>query len=380
MSEAVAPAGRRAPALRRPLASAIVAGTASFVLFAWVARPLLAHHFLQAGVYLIAGDRWGMLGFVPLGHAIPGAGPWTAAFVTICAAAAAQAMLAHDLTRRGWPPAQATLGVLLNSANPVVLFIATSGTPTVFYALIVGVVVLALDRVEAIGDTRALIVLGLAASAMLAVWPDAAFWILAMLAVLPIALRGARSLPAALALITIVLMPSLILIAAFFLSAELFGAPADALFALWASTLHGASPEVVQKSVWLGRFGGRPIAAFFVLLGLCATAAPRLFMIAERLALRRSERERPATALAAALLPPLGGAMATLFWVLGSPIAVLACSIGAVAGWSATSRFRRSERWLWVALSAAGTIIGWLVLPLFPAAGIQAWSAMVLGT
>lgn len=367
---------------------AAIVAAASLVAFLVAEERLLAAHVLQPGLrtlwdhpdaHVLLAAQWTQFAIVHTLRLVPGSNPSTLTVVTIFVSAVAQGGLARDLVRRGWEPGLAACGVLLTTINPVVLFVATSGSPVVFSMIGIGMVVLAIDRVEAIGDTRALILLGLAIAALFILWPNALYWVLPMLAVLPIAFRDMQSLPSGFALFVITLLPGCILVASMMLGISLFGLPLRQMMAAWAAILHSASPHVVSESAWLTAFGGRGTAAFGALVMLCLLVAPRSLLALERLMRRPAERLRPATAIAALVLPPLAGALATQFWHLASPIPVIAYSIAAVAAWTATSSLRQPERWTWVSLSAAGTLIGWISPLLWHDAGMDHWRRIVLG-
>ncbi|ABQ28791.1 hypothetical protein Acry_3168 (plasmid) [Acidiphilium cryptum JF-5] len=229
----------------------------------------------------------------------------------------------------------------------------------IFYTIVVGLLILAIDRVEAIADTRALILLGVGVAAMFVLWPNAIYWVAPTLIVLPLASREMNSISAAVALFTIVLLPGFIVVSSMILSGAMFGRPPAEAIAVWNAILHGAAPQEVLHSAWLASFGGQFAAAFVALALMCATIAPRSWLIIWRLGLNQREQTQPATALAALLLPPISGALATYFWHLNAPMVVVACSLAAVASWTATASLRHGERAAWVLLSLAGTSFGW---------------------
>lgn len=367
---------------------AAVVAMASLVVFVLAEDRLLASHVLQPGLrtfwnhpndHVLLAAQWTLFVIVHALRVVPGSGPSSLTIVTILMTAAAQGLLARDLVRRGWEPSLAACGVLLTTVNPVALFVATSGSPVVFSMIGIGMVVIAIDRVEAIGDTRALILLGLAIAALFVFWPNAIYWVLPMLALLPLAFRDMRSLQAGLALFVITLLPACILVASIMLGVSLFELPPLQMMAAWAAILHSAPSHVAAGSAWLTGFGGRGYAAFATLAMFCLLVAPRGLLLLARLIGRHAERARPSTAIAALVLPPLSGALATQFWHLESPLPVIAYSIAAVAAWTATSSFRKGERWIWVGLSAAGTAIGWIAPILWHDAGMGHWRQIVLG-
>lgn len=367
------------PLVTRAWRVALVVGGASFLLFAAAAHklllagaiePALRESWNHANSQMLLSGQWPMFVMINLLHLIPGCGPSSMVVITITATALAQGLLARDLIQRGWSPSLAASGILVTSANPVIVIIATSGAPMIFYTIVVGLLILAIDRVEAIADTRALILLGVGVAAMFVLWPNAIYWVAPTLIVLPLAFREMNSISAAVALFTIALLPGFIVVSSMILSGAMFGRPPAEAIAVWSAILHGAAPQEVLHSAWLASFGGQFTAAFVALALMCATIAPRSWLIIWRLGLNRREQTQPATALAALLLPPISGALATYFWHLDAPIVVVACSLAAVASWTATASLRHGERAAWVLLSLAGTSFGWAAPLLWQDSGL----------
>lgn len=366
----------------------LVVGVASLVIFLSAEQLLLSARWSMPALRAfwnhpdnqsLLAARWAQVMLVRCLRAVPGSNPATVTIVTILAATVAQGLLARDLILRGWEPLLAALGVLLSSLNPVVLFVATSGAPFVLVMVGIGFVILAVDRVEAIEDTRSLIMLGLSVALLFLLWPDAIYWVMPMLVLLPLAFRKTQGMPAASALFAIVLMPAFILVVSLMLGGSLFELPPVEMVRVWTATLHGVTPGIVARSAWLGRFGGEGLRAFATLVLLTVLVTPCCLLVPERLVFRPAERQRPVTAVAALVLPPLAGALATAFWHVNSPIPTIGYSIAAVAAWTATSNFRRAERVGWVLLTGIGTLIGWIFPILWQDAGMEHWRRIILG-
>ncbi len=313
-----------------------------------------------SGNTALIGGQWAIYGLAALARRLPGSGPLNLVILTVAMAAVASGLLARGLVKRGWPPAQAALGIGLNCLNPIVLHLAAGGQAAIFHALGIAAVIIAVDRLEALGDTQSLIILGLVMALLLSVWPNAFYFALPLAALLPLAFRDMRGYASATALFVIAFLPSLILVLALLLGATLFGLPATDVASVWSAPLHGLPPDLIARNPWLTRYGGQFWQPGLILATTCLLLSPGVVIVIARLLTSRVERLKPATALAALLLPPLSCAVMTLFWDLGSSWTAAANSIAALSAWLVTANLRRRERWLWIAASAAAVLIGWL--------------------
>ncbi len=356
-------------ALFAPLADRLVTG-------GYLAPNLAAEWRLGADPARFGGT-WLVAAAIALAHAIPGTGPEILAIASMTGAAAVLGLLATTLRRRGWPPTAAVLAALLLALHPVVLFAATSGQATVPAAMLVALLVLAIDRAEALGDAQTLIGLGLAAAALVITSANAVYVLLPALLVLPLALRAMDSAAATMALFIVILVPALVAVGGIILGSVALGLDAGALMRAWAAPLHGVSLRVELRAPWLVAEGGSFFHPFLVLAGLAAATVPMLWLTVWRLLAHRGERSRPATALLALLLGPLSGAAAVLFWHADNTWSALAISLAAMAAWTVATPLRRRERWVWLVLLAAGDAIGWVTPLLWAEADKQAWRLLL---
>ncbi len=361
---------------------------ASFVIFSGAELFLLGQSPLFAGAvspggvpvgaYLLGG-QWIAMTLSDLMRPLPGGIPGATNFLMLTIAASLLGWFASTLVRRGWTPAQTALAAALIALNPVVLLMVTSKSAPLLAVLTAGATVLSLDRIEAIGDTQATIVFGMAFACMFAVWPDALYFGGILLFALPLANPEVRSLSAAVAAFFIACVPAMILVASFFLGAGWFGVSAAQLIRVWQAPLHGGATSAVAASAWLGRFGGqfwRPWAATVL---LCLAAMPPMLVIPLRLMTRRRTRARPVTGVVALRAPSLAGALMTLFWHIASPMMPLALSIGITSVWAVTAQLRAYERRLWIAFALCGAVIGWSTPFLWQNADTQAWRSAMIG-
>lgn len=347
----------------------IIVGFASYVLFTLAAYRLTSAGFVPVSIVTLwnnhnlstnLGGQWLQVFIIWLFRQIPGSSVGTLAVVTVISASMFQGFITHDLVKRGWSPLQASLGVGLTAIHPVMLNIATSGSPTLMYCMMVSVIIISLDRLEAIGDTQSLIILGLLVAMLILSWPDAIFFILPFVVLLPWAFRDIRDYSSATALFVITLAPSFIVLSAVVLGGELFHLPFRDLFTVWASTMHGATGDVIRSSSWLTANGGQFFKPLFSLTLLCFILMPRTLIVLVRFLFDRSERVRPVTGIAAIMLPPIAGAIATFYWQLSAPSIVIAFSLMSVTAWATTVNFQNWERWLWVASVVVGVLSAWL--------------------
>jgi hypothetical protein len=324
-----------------------------------------------------AGGRWLERSLIELLHLIPGAQPFVLSLLTIGAASFGIGQFAHDLVRRGWPPPRAALAAGLITVHPVMLSLATSGTATCLYVLMAAVLMIALDRFEAIGDTQSLILLGLLLALLAIGWPDAVFFIIPLTLLLPWAFKDIRSYSAATALYVIALTPAFIALSAVALGGSLFEVPFSDVFAIWAAPLHGAGANVIMESPWLETYGGHPLAALINLSALCLVLMPALLTIVLRFATAKRERANPVTGVAALTLPPVSGAIAAAYHQLAGPNLIVALALGCTAAWAGTTTLRRRETYLFAALLAAGALAGWATPWLWQTPSQTMWRAIL---
>lgn len=366
----------------------IIVGAASAIIFALAAQRLNAHSYATVSVLnvwnnpnrLDIGGQWMQLLLIWLIKLIPGSTFSTLTLVTILSAAGFQGFITHDLVKRGWSPLQASLSGGLTALHPVMLFMATNGSPLLMYVIIASIVISALDRLEAIGDTQSLIVLGLCLAALFLSWPNALYFILPLLMLLPWAFRDIGSYSAAAAMFIIVLAPTLIVFSAVAIGGTIFEIPLQDVLSTWQSPMHGAALNVVSGSTWLAQYGGRPWQSFGVLFITCLLLVPRNLIIILRFMGSRRERSRPVTGLAALFLPSASGALATMFWHLGSPWLTVALSFVCASAWAATANFRNWERWLWIISFVCGVCLSWFTPLLWGSPDQVAWYRIMLGT
>ncbi len=376
------------PVVSRGWRAGIIMGFASFILFTLGGHRLAEHDYAPLSVLTVwdttrffpaIGGQWAQVGLVWLIKQIPGSSVATLSVVTVLSASVVQGFVTHDLVKRGWTPLQAGLMVGLTAMHPVMLFIATDGSPLLMYCILVSVLIIALDRLEAIGDTQSLILLGLVIAALLVSWPNALFFVLPFIVLLPWAFRDLRNYNSATALFVISLAPGFIVLSAVALGSSVFDVPFRDLLIVWGSPLHGADVSVVQASTWLPSYGGHFFAAFLELALLCSLLMPRCLVILVRFVFDRSERVRPVTGLAALILPPLMGALATFYWQIASPWIVIALSLFTVTAWAATVNFRNWERWLLVLSVAVGLSAAWLSPLLWSSPEEALWRQLMVG-
>ncbi|MGE4482742.1 hypothetical protein [Acidocella sp.] len=378
---------RRKALLSRGWRAGLAVGLFSALLFTFVGNRLQVHGYTPPGLEQIwnstaqdpqVAGQWTTQLLIALSRLLPGSSINTLTVMTIIGASFVQGFIAHDLVRRGWQPALAALAVGLTGLHPVILYLATNGSPTLIYAIAASLTITALDRLEAIGDTRSLIVMGLSVALLFLTWPNAIFFALPLALLLPLAFRAGRSVQSLAAMYLIIAAPSLIALSAVAIGGELFALSWARTIASWSSPLHGNSLEVVAQSSWLRAFGGKPMLAFLQSLALCAVIMPRGWVILIRLLIRPTERRQPATGLAALLLPPLAGALATWFWQTSSAWSMLATSMLCCSAWATTVRFRRVEQRLWLLFILCGVVAGWTTPLLWGAPDLETWRRLVL--
>jgi len=366
----------------------IITGAACLVLFAFVTFSLARHGYVQAHDPTLwnhsnppgAGGRWIELVLVFILRLVPGSAEGALPLLTIGAGTVFLGVFTHNLVRRGWQPALAALAAGLVALHPVILTMACSGAADFLYVLMAAFVVIALDRFEAIGDTQSLILLGLLIALLSLAWPNAIFFILPLALLLPWAFKDIRSYSAATALFVIALTPALICLCAVALGGALFQQPFGDVFAVWTAPLHGAGAVIVRQSVWLAAYGGNPFRAFLVLALFCIGFSPVLLVVIFRLATARRERANPVTGIAAIILPPAAGALATMYHQLDSAWMILALSLSCTAAWATATSFRSWEKPALLAMLFIGLIAAWLTPFLWQSQPHLLWRNALFGS
>lgn len=360
---------------------------ACFVLFAAAADRVVRADFLPGVITQVwlsgakpsaIGGQWVVALLLTLAHLIPGAGPELLVVVTVVTGAAILGAFAAMLRRRNWPVWQAALAALLLALHPVVLWLATTGQPVLLATLMVGMLILSVDRAEAIGDAQSLMGMGLAAALLFLTSPNAVYVVLPVLTLLPVALRGMDSPGAALSLLLLAVIPSFVVVGGILVATISVGFDAGEVMRLWAAPLHGSVNPAELSTPFLAAFGGRFFAAFGVMLWLSFAAMPPILVVALRLATRRAERARPATALLTLLLAPFAGAMAMTAMHQNTPLVAIAYTIAATTAWAVTANLASVERTGLLTMLALGDAVA-LSLPWLWDGANGAWLRALLG-
>lgn len=384
---AVAVSPRRRAMISRGWRAGLAVGIFSALLFTFASNRLQSHGYVvpaiqqlwnSSGLQAQIGGQWMTQLLIALCKLIPGSTVRTLSVTTILGATFVQGCIAHDLVKRGWPPLLAALAVGLTGLHPVMLYLAASGSPFLIFAIAASIIIIALDRLEAIGDTQSLIVMGLTVALLFLIWPNAIFFVLPLALLLPLAFRHGRNITSIGAMFIIVAAPSLIAVSAVIIGGALFELSWMQLVANWSSPLHGGGLQLITQSAWLTAYGGHPVAAFLRLFVICLVILPCNWVIAVRLLTRQTERRYPATGLAALFLPATAGALATWFWQISSPWVVVATSMLCSSAWAATARFRRWERWFWTLAIFCGVLTAWITPLLWGAPDLEEWRRIIL--
>lgn len=305
--------------------------------------------------------RWamalvGILAALPLVAIIPpppGPSPaehlhWIGA---VGAIALAFAVLAGLLGRRGWGGGSTLLALLGLAAGPVAFAVANGGLGLLGGAAILFVLGLMLDRVEAVGDGRSMMGLGLALAALLALAPGLAPLGLLALALLPTANRQMRNLEAATALFATVLLPVAML-------AITLALLAPVRLELVLAPLGHPGVATAQLLPWLRSNPAAPLLT----MGAFLAMVPALLMVLLRLRRQGSERARPVTALFALSIGPVALLADAMLMRHGALLSAAAVALAGLFAWVVSTPLRRAQRiglalWLWV-----GAGLGWALL------------------
>lgn len=378
---------RRRAMISRSWRAGLAVGIFSALLFTFASNRLQSHGYVvpaiqqlwnSSGLQPQIGGQWMTQLLIALCKLIPGSTVHTLSVTTILGAAFVQGFIAHDLVKRGWSPLLAALAVGLTGLHPVMLYLATNGSPMLIFAIAASLIIIALDRLEAIGDTQSLIVMGLSIALLFLIWPNAIFFVLPLTLLLPLAFRQGRNITSIGAMFIIVAAPSLIAVSAVIIGGALFELSWLQMAAHWSSPLHGDGLQLITKSAWLSAYGGHPAAAFLRLFVICLLILPRNWVIAVRLLTRQAERRHPATGLAALFLPAAAGALATWFWQISSPWIVVATSMLCSSAWAVTARLRRWEHWFWTLAILYGVLTAWITPLLWGTPDLEGWRRIIL--
>jgi len=330
-----------------------------------------------------AGGQWLEQGLLALVHSIPGAGPELLVLLTSLLTAMAIGALCSTLRYRGWSYLSATLVGLLVAIHPITLHLASCGQPATLGALAVGLLVLAVDRAAALSDAQSLMTLGLALALLFVTDPNALYIVMPVLAIMPWMLREMRDGISSAALFLILLVPSVVLIAALLAGSMVVGVAPETILRHWLAVLHGGLSEDVLGTSWLVANGGAFFRPLAVLLWLSLICLPAIAVIVLRVAISplftpSRRRLRVGTAILAVLLSPLAGAFAAFFWHQQSRESAMAVTLAAGCAWVMTVSMRRAERFLWVTGLACGVVLCWSTGLLGPDPDTQAWTAAIL--
>ena len=151
----------------------LVVGISSALLFTLVGNRLVNHNYVLPDILQVwsssdqttqLGGQWTSQLFITLVRLVPSSSVHSLTVLTILGGAFIQGFIAHDLVKRGWPPVIVAFTLCLTTLHPVILYLATNGSPMLLYVILASFAIIALDRLEAIGDTQSFIVLGLVIS------------------------------------------------------------------------------------------------------------------------------------------------------------------------------------------------------------------------
>ena len=288
---------------------------------------------------------------------VPQSGPQTLVLATALGAGATIGALFHRFRRAGWSLPEALLAVAMLAAHPAVLVLATTGQTLLLSVLMIGLVILCLDRAATVGDAQSLMALGLVLAGLMLTARDAVYIVLPIAAILPFCLRGVQDFGSAAALYLITLFPAAVAVGGILLGAATMGdAPVHAT-SRWLAPMHGAWETI--DSEWLNQRGGSFLNPLRELLPLFLMAMPPALMALLALLVRPAERRQPVGALLALFGGPLAGAGATLFWHAASPLPAVVIGMAAVLAWTTSRYWTVAERWLWLLWMAVGLVLTW---------------------
>lgn len=306
-----------------------------------------------------SGGQWLIVLLVLLFKAIPGTGPELLVVVTVATATYMLSALGGILTRRGWHPFQTFIFVTALAAHPLMLYAATTGQAFLLVAVAFACVILTADRLESIGDVQSQMAIGLALAFLIVTNSNGIYFIIPFLILMPIFYRQMHNVQSILAGYIMVGLPSLIaLVVSFYVQIVFSHETLWLVVARWLAPLHRPNVDTHQY-VWLASYGGDLGGAFGALLASILLFLPIYVVPAIRLITSVRERKRPGTAIAALLVPVLGGAFATYFWHAGSAWSFLAAALAGNTLWIATSKIKSWSRSIIIIGLFLGVSLSW---------------------
>jgi hypothetical protein len=311
-----------------------------------------------------AGGQWLEQGLLATVHSIPGAGPELLVLLTSTLVAIAIAIFCVTLRQRGWPMFAALFAGLLIAVHPVTLHLASCGEPAVLGALSVGLLIICVDRAAALNDAQSLMTLGLSFALLFVTDSNALYLVMPVLALMPWMLREMRDGVSSAALFLILLVPSVVLIAALLAGSMVVGVAPETILRHWLAVLHGGLSEDLLGTTWLVENGGSFFAPLGDLIWLALLCFPAILIVLLRLLIspivsRLRRRIRFGTAILAVLLSPLASAFAVFFWHQQSRETAIAMTIASGSAWVMTVSMRNTERTMWIAAMLFGVILCW---------------------
>ncbi len=330
-----------------------------------------------------AGGQWLEQGLLATVHSIPGAGPELLVLLTSTLVAIAIAMFCVTLRQRGWPMFAAFVAGPLIAIHPVTLHLASCGQPAVLSALALGLLIICVDRAAALNDAQSLMTLGLSFALLFVTDSNALYLVMPVLAMMPWMLREMRDGVSSAALFLILLVPSVVLIAALLAGSMVVGVAPETILRHWLAVLHGGLSEDLLGTTWLVENGGSFFAPLGDLIGLALLCFPAILVVLLRLLispilLRSRRRIRFGTAVLAVLLSPLASAFAVFFWHQQSRETAMAMAIASGSAWVMTVSMRNTERTMWLAAMLCGVILSWYTGFLGSDPDMAAWRAALM--
>jgi len=325
-----------------------------------------------------SGGQWLVVLFVLSLKAIPGTGPALLVAVTVVAAAYMLSTLAGILTRRGWSHVQIIVFITALALHPLTLYAATTGQPFLLLAFTFACVILAADRLESIGDVQAQMAIGLALALLIITNANGIYFIIPFLILLPIFYRQMNSVQSVLAGYIMVGLPCMIaLVISFYVQIVFSRESLWNIVELWQAPLHRPTADLNQYQ-WLVKYRGDMWGALGALLASLFFFLPIYVAPAIRLMASVRERKRPGTALAALIVPLLGGSVATYFGHAASAWTFLAAALAGSAIWIATSKIKSRSRSILVAGLILGVVMSWASPEIWLDQEKIAWRNMVV--
>jgi hypothetical protein len=193
---------------------------------------------------------------------------------------------------------------------------------------------------------------------------NALYLVMPVLALMPWMLREMRDGVSSAALFLILLVPSVVLIAALLAGSMVVGVAPETILRHWLAVLHGGLSEDLLGTTWLVENGGSFFAPLGDLIWLALLCFPAILIVLLRLLIspivsRLRRRIRFGTAILAVLLSPLASAFAVFFWHQQSRETAIAMTIASGSAWVMTVSMRNTERTMWIAAMLFGVILCW---------------------